>query len=168
MERTGGLYRVRAGAVSPVETKKPGQESRQDRRWKQDNPDKTTDHHRRYRQANPDKAAEAVRQWGQANPEKKHAIDHRRRTRKTNAGGSFTAEEFNALCAYYGNKCLCCNRTGIKLTVDHIKPVSRGGNSNIENIQPLCGKCNSSKGDKNIDYRPDAGPIRWLQAKLFG
>lgn len=33
------------------------------------------------------------------------------------------------------------------LTMDHIMPVSRGGKTELENLQPLCRRCNSSKGD---------------------
>ena len=31
-------------------------------------------------------------------------------------------------------------------TLDHIVPLSEGGSSRDENLQLLCGKCNSSKG----------------------
>jgi hypothetical protein len=32
------------------------------------------------------------------------------------------------------------------LTVDHVQPLSRGGNDALENLQLLCGSCNSRKG----------------------
>lgn len=111
---------------------------------------------------------ELGRIWRKENPEKVNAIKNIRRTQKTLAGGSYTAGEFKELCAHYGNKCLRCGRNNIKLTADHILPVAKGGTSNIDNIQPLCVSCNSAKNARHIDYRPDAGPLRWIQAKLFG
>ncbi len=39
-------------------------------------------------------------------------------------------------------------RTGVKLHVDHIKPVSRGGKSVMSNLQTLCEDCNCGKGNK--------------------
>jgi 5-methylcytosine-specific restriction endonuclease McrA len=98
-----------------------------------------------------------------------------RRTRKTKAGGSYIAIEWFNLCKFYGFHCLKCNKEFPfeQLTLDHIKPVSKGGSSFIWNIQPLCGKCNSNKGAKEIDYRktlPDwidrDDPI-WQQDTLF-
>ena len=34
------------------------------------------------------------------------------------------------------------------MTIDHIIPVSKGGEGNIENLQPMCLECNMAKGDK--------------------
>lgn len=39
-------------------------------------------------------------------------------------------------------------RDGVKLHVDHIKPVSRGGKSVMDNLQTLCEDCNCGKGNK--------------------
>lgn len=78
-----------------------------------------------------------------------------RRTRKVQTGGTYTTDEWYNLCEFYDFRCLKCNKWFPfgKLTVDHVKPVSKGGTSFIRNLQPLCKKCNSSKKDKEIDYR---------------
>ncbi len=138
------------------------------RQWVQANPEKAKERNRRWAQTNPEKKKESVRRWARAHPEARRAHTHRRRTRKTGGGGSFTAAEFKALVRHYGGKCLCCGRTDVKLTADHVVPVAKGGTSNIDNIQPLCVPCNSSKKDKTIDYRPGKGLGRWVQKKLFG
>jgi len=38
------------------------------------------------------------------------------------------------------------------MTVDHIIPKSKGGQDNEENLQLLCGACNSMKGDRDMAY----------------
>ena len=137
-------------------------------RWRQANINTERARQLRYYHANADTIKEQRRRYQQANLEAHAAKEHRRRTRKTQAGGSYTASEFKDLCCHFGNKCLCCGRNDVKLTADHVVPVSRGGTSNIENIQPLCRACNSSKRDRIIDYRPNKGIGRWVQRKLFG
>jgi 5-methylcytosine-specific restriction endonuclease McrA len=79
----------------------------------------------------------------------------KRRAWKKNNGGTFTLEEWQALCEKYGNKCLKCGATGILLHADHVIPLARGGRNDIHNLQPLCGKCNRLKSAKHIDYRPN-------------
>ena len=38
------------------------------------------------------------------------------------------------------------------LTIDHVVPQSRGGTDHLENLQLLCGACNSLKGDRPQEY----------------
>lgn len=144
----------------------PEKKQENNKRWAEDNPEKVREYSRRYAKNNPEKKREAGRRWVKVNPEKVSAKYHRRRTRKTKAGGSYTAAEWKTLCKQYDNRCLCCGKK-TKLTADHVIPVIDGGNSDISNIQPLCKPCNSRKGTSAIDYRARPGILRWIQDRLF-
>lgn len=82
-------------------------------------------------------------------------IEEKRRAKKRANGGSFTVQEWIYLKQLCLNRCVCCRRPEpeIKLTVDHILPISLGGTSFIENIQPLCKSCNSIKRQINIQFK---------------
>ena len=136
--------------------------------WKQKNRAALNEYNKKWSKAHPESRLQTQRRWHKVNSEAVTAITQRRRTKKTRAGGSFTAGEFKMLISHYGNRCLCCGRSDVKLTADHVIPVSKGGTSNIDNIQPLCKSCNSQKRDRTIDYRPGSGLARWIQRKLFG
>ena len=138
------------------------------RLWMQAHYSSQKEKQKQYRQKNSSSVKKYSHDRQQANPEIFATYNHRRRTKKTMAGGSYTAAEWKALVNHFGGKCLCCGRDDVKLTADHVIPVSKGGTSNIENIQPLCKSCNSRKNDKTIDYRPGMGLGRWIQRKLFG
>ena len=52
-------------------------------------------------------------------------------------------DEFNGCCAY-------CLKPCDRLTIDHFRPVARGGDNSSENIVPACQSCNFSKSDDLI------------------
>lgn len=74
--------------------------------------------------------------------------------RKVDSEGSITLDEWEQMKETYSYTCPSCLRKEpeIKLTIDHIRPLSRGGRSSIENIQPLCRSCNSSKNDSEVMF----------------
>lgn len=49
--------------------------------------------------------------------------------------------------ARFNNTCAYCGATE-NLCIDHIIPASRGGSSEDDNLQILCGACNTKKGNK--------------------
>ena len=100
------------------------------------------------------------------NREKYLADGHMHRMRRRNVGGFHSIKEWNELKAKYSFMCLCCKKSEpeIKLSADHIIPVIKWklyiqfhseikyGCNDIENIQPLCGSCNSKKNTKIINF----------------
>lgn len=93
----------------------------------------------------------------------KKIINHRRRVQK--GRGDLTVAQWQAICAHYGTGCLCCGEKR-PLTLDHIRPLSRGGEHTADNVQPLCGPCNNHKKTRTIDYRPDRGAWLYQQNTL--
>jgi hypothetical protein len=104
--------------------------------------------------SHPEAAKAIKRRYRQRHPDKKRDEWNRRRAIKLGLTEHFTREQFNGLCARYGNRCLACGSTKKKLTADHVVPLSVGGSDDISNIQPLCLSCNASKHTRVIDYRP--------------
>lgn len=77
------------------------------------------------------------------------------RRKRIKESNSFHSQgEWETLKAQYNWTCPCCKKTEleVKLTRDHIIPISKGGSDNIENIQPLCHSCNSQKHTLTIKY----------------
>ncbi len=119
--------------------------------WYKRNIEKSSIRVGEWRKKNKEKANKHWREWRTKNG-KNAEYDNARRARERNAEGRYTASEFTALCEKYENKCLKCGEEK-KLTADHVVPLIAGGSNGIDNIQPLCKSCNSSKGTKTIDYR---------------
>lgn len=95
----------------------------------------------------------ATAAWQERNKDKvsyhKNNYKHKRREWERSEG--FTLEEWSNLVNELGGLCLACGSD--QITVDHVIPLSKGGSHTIDNVQPLCGPCNSRKHTKTTDYR---------------
>ena len=56
-----------------------------------------------------------------------------------------------ALFARDGWRCVYCGASGGRLTLDHVVPRSKGGESIWENVVTACAPCNLRKGDRSLE-----------------
>lgn len=100
-------------------------------------------------QKNKEKSKREYKKWVANNRDKRAFSQRIRSYLKRNNKGKHTLEEWEELkkrCEYTCQKC-GKKEPEIKLTEDHIIPLSKGGSNDIKNIQPLCESCNSAKRD---------------------
>jgi 5-methylcytosine-specific restriction endonuclease McrA len=83
---------------------------------------------------------------GKAN---KARADHKRRATERIIISTLTAEEWAEIKKRYKYRCVYCGGK-CKLEMDHIIPISKGGNHVKENIVPACHSCNSRKSARPV------------------
>lgn len=65
---------------------------------------------------------------------------------------SVTMAEWSIVLELLGERCIACESDEY-LSVDHVVPLSLGGENNVLNLQPLCLRCNMKKGARIVDFR---------------
>jgi len=147
----------------------PDKKREGDKRYRQENPEKILQNKRAYaernrehlnqlsaewRKANRERRNANVRNYRARNPESYRVTKERHRARKENADGHCTKAEWEGILRRYApdGRCPACGEHR-KLTMDHIVPLSLGGSNAPDNLQPLCNRCNATKGKRVIDYR---------------
>ena len=113
-------------------------------KWHKDHPDRALIYQRRYLEKNPN--------WARFMQNKKRAKRH----------GALSYDKpypwvLEALDQLYKSPCVACGTTQ-NVEIDHIIPFTRGGSDLVDNWQPLCRSCNSSKKDKLMS--------EWLPARM--
>ena len=102
--------------------------------------------HLRYYAEHRDEMLEYRRQYREENRDKIRAWNNKRKAMLRNVSEiTFTAEEWRAMRAAYGERCAYCGTKPDVLTMDHIVPLARGGTHTADNIVPACGPCNMHK-----------------------
>ncbi len=95
------------------------------------------------------------RAWRDANREAwrayQNAYVQNRRARKAKNGGFYTPGDVQRLHEQQKGCCAACRISGVKMQVDHIVPVVKGGSNDPSNLQLLCAPCNKSKGARNFE-----------------
>ena len=96
---------------------------------------------------NRERAAKTSRAWWRANRDRARLYRTERQARKRGAlVNDFNVAQWHALVESFGQCCAYCGEQG-KLTLDHVVPLSRGGDHTLTNILPACSTCNSRKRD---------------------
>jgi 5-methylcytosine-specific restriction endonuclease McrA len=143
-------------------------------KYRRTNKEKVNEWAKNYRQDNKEKVAETVKKSRLNNIEK--AIERERRYRQSEQGRltdyksrlkrrsykhkvSFTPHDRKEILDRDNWTCQCCGikvhdnsigewNTPDKAHIDHIIPISKGGNSELNNLRVLCRTCNLVKNDK--------------------
>jgi 5-methylcytosine-specific restriction endonuclease McrA len=121
-----------------------------DKAWRDKNAEKRRVKQQRYRALYPEKARETRRKWREANPDKVRAnwyISYQRyRARKAQAAiNDLSRAQWQEILAAYDHRCVYCGRKMQRLTMDHIIPLSKGGDHTASNVVPACRACNTKK-----------------------
>lgn len=101
--------------------------------------------------ATPDVLKARIKAYQSKNREKVRAWQEDYRARRRDGDG-VSSREWEAILDQAGYRCLACGATE-PLTMDHVRPLSRGGRHTPSNVQVLCKPCNSKKHTATVDYR---------------
>jgi len=115
---------------------------------------------RRWHKANPDKVRSNIKRYEERYPEKKKIVQMNTNRRRRNAPGKISHGIVDRLNKLQKNKCACCKISlkKVKVHLDHIQPISKGGSNTDDNIQILCSSCNLTKSSKHpIDFMQEKG-----------
>jgi 5-methylcytosine-specific restriction endonuclease McrA len=121
--------------------------------WRENNKEKKAAHDAQWQRDNPDRVKERNKRWQEKNKEAVRSFTRNYRAKKKAAAGYHTGDDIKGIFKSQNGICAC--GCGASLTagydVDHIIPVSRGGDNWPSNLQLLRPICNKSKNDKTME-----------------
>jgi 5-methylcytosine-specific restriction endonuclease McrA len=140
------------------------------KQWLKDNPEKHKESRKKYNERNKEKIANYKKVWAEKNkekrreshlrwkanhPEKAKAVrinyENKRRAWENNCKNKVTTEQINELIDKSSNICFWCDMEipAGQMHLDHIYPLSKGGENSINNLVVSCADCNKRKADKS-------------------
>ena len=132
-------------------------------RWREKNPERKRSYAQEWYSKNKDHQSESHRAWWQANPDKVRAKNRKRRAVQS-AAQAFDVVDRDTRSLQEGT-CMACGSSE-ELSLEHLIPLSRGGDHGIGNLATLCTPCNSSKKELTWTEWKHSGRPRAVQ--LFG
>lgn len=134
--------------------------------WNRKNEKKYVESRKAYqsRPENKAKVAERIRKYSQTEKGKETSYKKRVKRRSHKHDVRFTPHERSQILERDNWKCRYCGtkvhdesqgnwNTPNKAHIDHIVPISKGGDSTPDNLQVLCRTCNLSKSDKEQKHQ---------------
>lgn len=114
--------------------------------------------HVRWSRTHPEAARETWRRYYQTPKGKLADQAHKnaRRARLANVESTLTRKQWSEILAAFSGRCAYCG-SAVRITMDHVVPVSREGGHVPSNVVPACFSCNSRKNDV---------PLRTFLARL--
>lgn len=100
------------------------------------------------------KARNLVREWGAKNKDRR-AYSSSRRRMLIKEQGPISQATIDFIAMLRRDPCSYCgvhpdDTAEGRMTIDHIVPISHGGENDISNLTAACGTCNSRKGTKDL------------------
>ena len=150
------------------------------RQYRQNNKEKIAELNKQYRQNNKDKILKQKRQYYRDNRDKileynkqyyktsqgqvnQFNAGSKRRMRKQNQGNGITSNQWFEMMNYFDWKCAYSGKyiggKGEHRNIDHITPLSKGGEHEIWNVVPMYDSYNFSKHDKDM--------LTWYKEQIF-
>ena len=128
------------------------------KKWRKDNREYILEYQKQWRKDNPNSEKRKIKKYQQSLKGKlaKKKVDNKRRMKFKNIIENYTYNEWfekvdktKGICPGYKRNPHFVGKN--KLELDHIIPISKvedGFEYTIDDIQPLCKSCNSSKGNR--------------------
>lgn len=111
-----------------------------------------------WRKRNPDRHKAAVKAYLAENANKRAIYEANRRARRAE-GGKLPSDTKETLFQLQRGRCaICTEKLNADCHLDHIQPLSKGGENTFLNVQLLCQPCNLAKNSKHpIDFMQSRG-----------
>jgi 5-methylcytosine-specific restriction endonuclease McrA len=128
----------------------PGEHARHNREERAAHPERRAIECRKRYESRKDVVKASNRRWRVTHKDHVNAITKAYQSRKAATVCDFTYQEWVEVQEEFNHCCAYCGLPASPMTMDHMTPLSRGGQHTRTNIVPACVSCNARKHDKTL------------------